>query len=315
MAQSPPRAGSASATPEPGSAGPFRIHVAAELSGVSPATLRAWERRYGVPVPRRTASAYRLYTPEDVAQIKRMRQMVEEGIAPSEAARSVLGSSRDAAPGEPPAPTDALELAQARILSATQRWDAASIDAELTRLSIMLDAVTFYERVVSPLLVELGDRWARNELSIAQEHLLSERLEIALRAILRTMERTEGPLVILACTDAELHVLGLLGAALRFASNGARIALLGAMTPPSAVADAVRSLTPRLVGLSSNLMPTNPHALVRAYADACGSTPWVLGGRAAHALAPVVEACGGKVALGSAAEWNGQVRDWLRGAR
>ena len=297
-------------------AGPFRIQAAAELSGVAAATLRAWERRYGVPVPRRTASAYRLYTADDVAQVRRMRVLVEEGISPAEAARVVLGSPA-AVSADEHVPIDGLELAHTRILAATQRWDATAIDVELMRLSMMLDAQTLFERVVAPVLVEVGERWERGEMSIAQEHLVSERLEVAVRASLRTLERSDGPLVVLACVDAEQHVLGLLGAALRFAASGARTVVLGAMTPPSAVADAVRSMAPRLVGLSlSQPMPVaSARALFRAYGKACGSTPWVLGGAATAEMKQAVEAAGGIAAVGPSSAWSAQIREWIRSAR
>ncbi len=299
-----------------GGAGPFRIQAAAELSGVAAATLRAWERRYGVPVPRRTASAYRLYTADDVAQVRRMRDMVEEGVSPAEAARVVLGSSA-AVSADEHVPIDGLELAHGRILAATQRWDAPAIDLELLRLTMMLDAQTMFERVVAPVLVEVGERWERGELSIAQEHLVSERLELAVRASLRTLERADGPLVLLACVDAEQHVFGLLGAALRFASSGARTIVLGAMTPPSAIADAVRSMAPRLIGLSlmQPLPLASAHALFRAYGKACGSTPWVLGGAATAELRQAVESAGGIAAIGPSSAWSAQIRDWLRSAR
>src|SRR5512142_2436881 len=123
MTQSPPRSGSTTTLYLPGSgAGPFRIQAAAELSGVPAATLRAWERRYGVPVPRRTASAYRLYNADDVELVRRMRLLVEDGVSPAEAARVVLGSAPPASDDEH-VPIDGLELAQGRILAATQRWD------------------------------------------------------------------------------------------------------------------------------------------------------------------------------------------------
>src|SRR3954452_18350215 len=95
MTQSPPRSGSSTdqvTHVAAAGAGPYRINVAAELCGIPAATLRAWERRYGVPVPRRTASAYRLYTREDVELLRRMRDLVEEGVSPAEAARVVLVS-------------------------------------------------------------------------------------------------------------------------------------------------------------------------------------------------------------------------------
>jgi DNA-binding transcriptional MerR regulator len=316
MTQSPPRSGSSTdQVTHVGSAGagPFRINVAAELCGVPAATLRAWERRYGVPVPRRTASAYRLYTTEDVELVIRMRDLVDEGVSPAEAARVVLGSP--AAVADEHVPIDGLELAQGRILSATQRWDAPAIDLELTRLSMLLDAQTLYERVVSPVLTEVGERWERGELSIGQEHLLTDRLELAVRASLRAVERAEGPLVLMACIDFEQHVLGLLGAALRFAASGAHTILLGAMTPASALGDAIRSMAPRLVGLSVSLPPVNPKVLFRGYGKACGSTPWVVGGTAAEGLRSVIEDAGGIVAVGPSSAWSSQIRDWLRSSR
>ncbi len=295
-------------------AGPFRIQAAAEMCGVPAATLRAWERRYGLPVPQRTASAYRLYSAEDVELLGRMRKLIEEGVSPADAARVVLGSRAPISEAEQ-TPVDGLELARGRILAATQRWDATAIDAELTRLSMLVDAQTLYEKVISPTLVETGRRWERGEMSIAQEHMLSERLEIAVRASLRALERQEGPVVLLACVDFEHHVLGLLGAALRFAASGAKIVILGAMTPPSAIAEAVRSLSLRMVGLSVSVLPPQAKALFRAYGAACGSTPWVVGGAAAELLRAAIEPAGGIVATGASSQWNGQIRDWLRSPR
>jgi MerR family transcriptional regulator, light-induced transcriptional regulator len=179
---------------------------------------------------------------------------------------------------------------------------------------MLLDANTLYEQVVSPLLVEIGRRWGNGTLSIAQEHLLSERLESAVRAALKTIEQPDGPLVLIACIDHEQHVLGMLGAGLRFAANGARIVVLGAMTPPQAIADAVAVMAPRLVGLSACVIPEAPHALMKAYGQACAGTPWVLGGRAAESLREAVDEAGGFVALGPASEWRARVRAWLRAA-
>lgn len=301
----------------PAGTGPYRIQVAAELSGVPAATLRAWERRYGIPVPRRTASAYRLYTAEDVDLIRRMRLLVEEGVSPAEAARVVRSTpvmpDGLAIASDPLPHVEGVELARARLLSATARFDAATVDAELARLSMLLDAVTLYEKVVSPLLVEVGRRWHDGSLSIAHEHMLSDRVEYALRAALRAVERPDGPLVLIACIDREQHVLGMLGASIKLAASGTRVVVLGAMTPPDAIAEAVASMVPRLVGLSASVAPASPRGLMKAYAAACGRTPWVLGGPAAAQLAPAVREAGGFVAHGASGEWQNQIRDWLRG--
>ena len=296
--------------------GPYRIQVASALCGIPATTLRAWERRYGIPSPKRSAGAYRLYDADDVALLTRMRFLVDDGVAPSDAAR-VARADHEATTTDSAAASITIGLGMAcdRILGATHRWDPMAIDAELTRLSMLVDAQTLFERVISPVLGEIGRRWERGEVSIAQEHMLSERLEVAVRASLRAMDRTEGPLALIACIDCEQHVLGALGAALRFAANGARTVVLGAMMPPEAIGDAVRSMSPRVVGLSTSVSPPGARALFRAYGKACGKTPWVVGGAAAESLRGAVEAAGGQIAGGPSSQWSQQVREWLRGGR
>ena len=59
----------------------YRIRTVASLTGISPTTLRAWERRYGLPAPRRSSSAYRLYSDRDVERIRRVRELCEARLA------------------------------------------------------------------------------------------------------------------------------------------------------------------------------------------------------------------------------------------
>ena len=85
--------------PDERDVGRYRIQAVAEMTGVSAATLRAWERRYGIPSPSRTASAYRLYSDRDIALVRQVRELCEGGMAPSQAAQVVL--TRDEAPPPP----------------------------------------------------------------------------------------------------------------------------------------------------------------------------------------------------------------------
>lgn len=335
----PPRAPDPSASPVPrgrpaavapaapapplGPGGPVRIQTVAELSGVPAATLRAWERRYGVPRPERTAAAYRLYGADDVALVRRMKALCDAGVSAAEAARTVLAEDARAALADAPAaPAPPADLAAApptpfsrlaeRLLDGAMRWDAQAIDTELLRLAATLDAQSLYGEVVEPVLAEVGRRWASGHLSVGQEHLLSERIELLLRALLRATDRREGPLVVAGCVAGEQHVLGLLGAALGFTGHGARVTLLGADTPPSAVEDAVRGLRPALVALSCAVAHASPQELFWAYGKAVGGTPWVVGGPGAALHRQAIEAAGGVVASGSARDWQRDVRAWLR---
>jgi DNA-binding transcriptional MerR regulator len=78
--------------------GRFRINRVAESTGIPEATLRAWERRYQIPKPSRTPSGYRLYSPEDVAQVRKMRELCEAGVSPADAAKEIMLAHESAKP-------------------------------------------------------------------------------------------------------------------------------------------------------------------------------------------------------------------------
>src|SRR5690349_14316144 len=82
--------------------GAFSQHV-----GVSADVLRAWERRYGLPRPRRTAAGRRLYGPTDTRVVTAMRQSLAQGLPAAEAARIAVAAqdterpaARTTEPGE-----------------------------------------------------------------------------------------------------------------------------------------------------------------------------------------------------------------------
>ena len=77
----------------------FTIKRAAELTGVPEHTLRAWERRYGLVQPSRTASGYRLYDEEAVSLITAMKELVGAGWSAREAAAEAARRAHAADPG------------------------------------------------------------------------------------------------------------------------------------------------------------------------------------------------------------------------
>lgn len=279
--------------------GKYRIHAVEEITGVPAATLRAWERRYGVPVPARTSSAYRVYSDDDIAIIRRMVELCEGGVAPSEAARIALEERSDANVPEPQASEDAYAPLRDQLLRAVEAFDPRGLERELERAAASAPAVAIVDEVLRPVLLEVGLRWHAGSLTVAQEHLASEAVGTILRRMI-TLAQPEGDArqVVLAGFADEEHAFPLQMLAVHLASWGYRVVLLGTRTPPAAVRQAVDELQPAMVGLSCTLAPTAHRAreLVDAYADAVGDTPWLVGGAAAEGLQRFVEARGGVVA-------------------
>lgn len=297
--------------------GPYRIQVVAEMTGVPEPTLRAWERRYGVPVPERTAAGYRLYCDRDLFQVREMRRLCEEGMAAAEAARLVLahqgGDGNQSSDREPA--RDGYALATSALLDAVERLDDVAIDAQLRRLLFLGTPGSLLERVVLPAMKAVGERWHAGRISVAHEHLASERLGTFLRDLVRLTPGGDGSArVVLAAFADEHHELGLLATALRCSTWGLRPLYLGARTPPEAVGEAVRSVNPALVALSCSVAPpaARGRALVDGYARACGKVPWLVGGPGAEGLRERIGALGGHMDPGSTEELEALVQSLLR---
>lgn len=277
----------------------YRIRAVSELVGVSTATLRAWERRYGVPTPARTASAYRLYSDADVQTIRQMRDLVQGGMAPAEASRQVLAESPAAtATAATEGPIDPYAAAADRLVAATVDFDPDALQLEVGRALALGPAVNIFDRTIGPALTRIGDLWHDGTITIAQEHLASQILQSTLGDLLRLAQPADASRrVALACFADEDHVNALYGVALRFASWGFRTVMIGARTPPPAVGRVVATLAPDLVALSCTIAPPPPRAreLVDAYADACRGAVWIVGGQAAAGMRQWVERRGGMV--------------------
>ncbi len=303
--------------------GPFRIRVVAQLTGVPEPTLRAWERRYGIPTPERTASGYRLYGAEQVKQVQEMRRLCAEGMAAAEAARLLRGQPRGPTSADDvrttfgSAPTegkDPYAVALQGILAAVERFDDDSLDAEMRRLMFLGSAAAILEHVLTPALREIGRRYHDGRLSIAQEHLASQRLGTLLRDLLRLSPGADSEFrVVLACFADEDHELGLLGIAAHFSAWGLKPVFLGARTPPDAIRTAVAAVSPVLVALSVTVAPRLARAreLVEGYAAACAGVPWVVGGGGVGPMADLVREHGGTVAPGDTAEMRSMVEKVL----
>jgi DNA-binding transcriptional MerR regulator len=226
-------------------AGELRIGELSRRSGVSPELLRAWERRYGLLQPTRSAGGLRLYSPDDLARVQAMQQHLAEGFAAAEAAGLATQTTRHS-DEEITFPAAKDELAAA--LAGFDDGDAHAVfDALLARLS--LD--TLLRDVIVPYLHELGERWERGDVSIAQEHFASTLLRGRLLGLARGWGRGIGPVAVLACAPGEQHDLGLLAFGLALRARGWRIVYLGTDTPITSVADAARSCNPAAVVVSA----------------------------------------------------------------
>ena len=220
----------------------LRIGELSKRAGVSPELLRAWERRYGLLEPERTAGGLRLYSEEDEARVNEMQAQIAAGLSAAEAARLVLGA--------PAAPATVDELVS-DLDDALTALDEPAAQAALDRAFASLDLETAIGQVVLRFLRDLGERWATTEVSIGQEHFASNVIGGRLRGLARDWGDGDGPHAVLACPSGEQHELGLVCFGILLHERGWRISYLGAETPTSELASVIGEFFPELVVIGS----------------------------------------------------------------
>jgi DNA-binding transcriptional MerR regulator len=233
----------------------YRIQVAAELSGVRVELIRAWERRYGVLTPRRTPSGYRVYTERDVALLRRLKQLTEEGVSISEAAAMLprLLEELDTAPRAPATEPDATSVGAwlSAILAAAQALNQTRVAQLLDEVLAALSPLKAFDEVLLPLQLEVGARWHAGAFSVGQEHLVTQEVRARLINLLHAAPNHGHRRAVLACFPDEQHEIGLLGAALRMRHAGMSVTLLGQRVPAAEVGRMARALKADVVGLSA----------------------------------------------------------------
>jgi methylmalonyl-CoA mutase cobalamin-binding subunit len=211
----------------------YPIRVVAELTGVTPATLRAWERRYGHPTPQRTESGHRLYSQADITAIRSMRERVASGEPPAHAARTPAS--------EPSPPADAWEGHRRRLLDAIERFDPVELDRIYSELLALFRVDQVTERLLRPTIERLGARWRESGSGIAEEHFFSSFLRNKLGARLHhSSPHLPGARLVTACLPGEQHELGVLLFSLAASGLGYRLLHVGANLPVDQAGRVVR---------------------------------------------------------------------------
>ncbi len=220
----------------------YTIKRASEMVGVPVATLRAWQRRYGVVNPGRSASGYRLYGVDDIAVLRRMQTLVASGWSPKEAAAAAVSAESDLETEPTSVPRDKPPRSRSGRRAGTEMGDlvaaAAALDpAAITRLLDDHFARGSFEQVVDgwllPELERLGRAWAGGAVSVAGEHLVAaavlRRLSAAFDAA--ALDSGRSPLLLTGLPPGCRHELGILAFATAARRQGLAVVYLGADLP------------------------------------------------------------------------------------
>ena len=244
----------------------YNIKAVCDQTGIRPVTLRAWERRYQLLTPRRSAGNYRRYSERDLALLRWLKSRVDGGTVISTAAAELAElRRRDEWPEAPEAPTPEPVTSSGEsparyagllydVLTARDEARAGEVLAEVNAL---FDLNTACLEVITPCLVRIGEAWARGEILIATEHFASGFLRGRLISVYQSLPiARSGPRLVVGCAPGELHDIGGLMLALLLRRGGQRVEYLGADLHLDDLVHYAREVRPALICLAVSIPET-----------------------------------------------------------
>ena len=249
----------------------YNLKAVLRDTGLTADVLRAWERRYGLPQPQRTAGGQRLYSQQDISLLKWLRARQAEGLSISRAVerwKETLQAGHDplvdypsaGAPLIPPSPSAAEtqpELLRRRWIEACLRFDEAAADQALNQAFALFPVETVCTEFIQRGLNLIGERWYHGNTSVQQEHfasaLAARRLETLIAS---TPVPTRSQTIMVGCPPGEFHTFPALLLALFLRRRGFNLVYLGADVPAERFADTISIVLPDLVVLAAQRLVT-----------------------------------------------------------
>jgi MerR family transcriptional regulator, light-induced transcriptional regulator len=289
----------------------YTIKQAALRTGLAIPTIRAWERRYGVVNPTRTAGGYRIYDDEAIERLSAMRRLVEvDGVRPSQAAEEVrsrgvtaggtserrraadgeLAGSLDAEGGAPTPSTSASAVSALR--DATRRLDLVAFERLLDEAFAAQRFEAAATTVIYPALRAIGEDWAAGEIDVAMEHAASEAIQRRLARFYDAAVDVTSPLdIVVGLPPGCQHEIGAMGFAVAARRRGLSVLYLGANVPVDswALTSDALGMAVAVIGAIGEADVTAASAVVASLRSSTNRPAVVVGGRAASSVAAATD--------------------------
>ena len=254
-----------------GAAAVYNIKAVVLETGLKPPTIRAWERRYGLPSPQRTDGGHRQYTQRDIDTLKWLIARQDEGISISHAIdlwRSLVDKGQDPLGANMLSVDETrrirqtvrggrLEEFRAAWIDACKAFDRGQAEAVLAQAFSLFPPETVCVEVMQKGMATVGDGWYEGEATIQQEHftsaLAAQKLETLIAA---TAPPTRPERIIAATAPGDFHTFSPMLLTFMLRRRGFDVIYLGANVPAKELRETIEQLNPSILVFSAQLLHT-----------------------------------------------------------
>ncbi len=230
------------------------VAAVARQIGVAPATLRTWDRRYGLGPSEHNDGEHRRYCPADVAKLMTMRRLIVAGVAPSDAAEQAKSHKGEYKVKKIVKEFEVREDVVDALYKALQGFDRAFVEETLAHEIAEYGVEGAWADVIVPTLFLIGQDWENDQKGIEVEHLFSEILKRTMHnRVVELKKPVNSRPVLLAAVGEELHSLPVYALAAALCERNIQTYVLGARTPLTALSAMVTRCAPPAIFLWAQL--------------------------------------------------------------
>ena len=212
----------------------YSIKDLEHLSGIKAHTLRVWEQRYDIIVPKRTKTNIRLYSDSDLKKLLNISALIHKGWRISRVAKLSDNQMNNA--------VEDLAVTQNHSPSQIARLIQATIDLNEPLFTEILEESIknvgeneTFTKVVGGFIYQLGVMWQTNTIGVAHEHfasnLIKQKLYTALDRLPAKKASIDFPGFLIYLPESEMHEIGLLYIHYVLKLNGQAVVYLGQSVP------------------------------------------------------------------------------------
>ncbi len=263
----------------------YNIKAAAKILDMPKVTIRSWETRYNAITPARTESGHRLYSDQNLEDLKWLKiQVQENGMKISEAVKLLHASRKQFYQPEVTDSKEPIEYAKQ-----IEELYQAAVEIDIDRFNYLLDLKfslfhhqTVFFHIIAPLMVRIGAEWENGQISVAHEHMITNIIQQRFNQFFRVFPVAPHlPKVLALSPSGEHHQLGLLLFSLFLRENGFHVVYTGPDTPLDGLAEMVAKQDFQLVCMSVMTPKSRPVAeqYIQELSTAMPHLHFLLGGQ------------------------------------